>query len=79
MMATHRTIWRFVKTELRVIPNHEDACAQDRITLYVSEGVFSFCFPLSPEDARTLANDLVAGADTLKSPEPALTAQEEHP
>jgi len=78
-MNTHRTIWRFVETELRVIPNHEDACAQDRITLYVSEGVFSFCFPLSPEDARTLANDLIASADTLKSPEPALTAQEEHP
>lgn len=78
-MNTHRTIWRSVETELRVIPNHEDACAKDRITLYVSEGVFSFCFPLSPEDARTLANDLIASADMLKSPEPALAAQEEHP
>ena len=78
-MNTHRTIWRFVETELRVIPNREDACAQDRITLYVSEGVFSFCFPLSPEGARALANDLIASANTLQSPEPTPADPKEHP
>lgn len=79
MMAAHRTIWPSLQTELKVIPNHGDGSIQDRVTLYCSEGVFSFCFPLSPETARALAADLVASADTLQSLEPILSAQEEHP
>lgn len=75
-MTVHRTIWPSVQTELRVIPSREDGLSQDRVTLYVAEGVFSFCFPLSPEAARALAADLVAGADTLQSLEPTLPAQE---
>lgn len=66
-MATHRTIWPTVKTELRVIPNPADGITQDRVILYVSEGVFSFCFPMSPETARALAADLMNGADALPS------------
>ena len=62
-MTVHRTIWPSVRTELRIITNPADSIAASRITLYVAEGVFSFCFPLSPEAARALAADLVAGAE----------------
>lgn len=78
-MAIHRTLWPSVQTELRVIPNPADSIAAPRITMYVAEGVFSFCFPLSPETARALAADLVAGADTLQSSELALSAQRKEP
>lgn len=78
-MATHRTIWPSRQTELRVIPNPADDITQDRVTLYVSEGAFSFCFPISPATARTLAADLIASANKLQSLQPTLSAQEEHP
>lgn len=65
-MATHRTIWPSVTTELRVIPCPADNIAQQRVMVYASEGVFSFCFPVSPETARALAADLIASADQLK-------------
>lgn len=65
-MDAYRTIWPSVETELRVFAQHADKLAQERLALYVVDGVFSFCFPLSPEAARALAAELLAGADKLQ-------------
>lgn len=65
-MATYRAVWEHAKTELRVIPAPADNIGPQRVTLYVSDGSFSFCFPMSPETARALAADLIASADKLQ-------------
>ena len=65
-MATHRTVWEHAKTELRVIPANADNIAPQRVMLYVSEGSFSLCFPMSPETAHALAEDLISSADALQ-------------
>lgn len=65
-MATHRTIWPSVTTELRVTPWPADNIAQQRVMVYISESLFTLCFPMSPDGARALAADLIASADQLK-------------
>lgn len=65
-MATHRTVWEHARTELRVIQAPADNISPQRVTLYVSDGVFTFCFPMSTETAHALAEDLIRSADRLQ-------------